>query len=76
MGPGLRASRKSGPYAPDCTHMASLPDYRQLINRQAVRLAKGGATVLRTLPTSMAFSRIRTIKEHSRRNSAALRCSG
>jgi hypothetical protein len=29
---GVSASRKSGPYAPDCAHMASVPDYRQFIN--------------------------------------------
>src|SRR3954469_7476838 len=28
----VSASRKSGPHAPDCAHIASLPDYRQLIN--------------------------------------------
>jgi hypothetical protein len=26
------SSRKSGPHAPDCAHMASLPDYRPPIN--------------------------------------------
>src|SRR3954452_16089172 len=29
---GVVASRKSGPYAPDCAHMTSLPDYFSPIN--------------------------------------------
>src|SRR3954452_20972826 len=29
---GVSASRKSGPYAPDCAHMTSVPDYFSPIN--------------------------------------------
>src|SRR3954453_20074977 len=36
----LSASRKSGPHAPDCAHIASLPDYRQPINQPRYPLVR------------------------------------
>ncbi len=52
----MQASRKSGPHAPDCAHIASLPDYRQLINPTAISLAWRGGTRLDDTASPMAFS--------------------
>src|SRR3954454_13632889 len=56
MGSGSRASRKSGAHAPDCAHVASLPDYRQPINRAGYPLAQKGGTRLDDIARPMAFS--------------------
>jgi hypothetical protein len=51
-----RASLKSGPCAPDCTHVASLPDYRQPINRAGYALARNAILHLDAIAGFMAFS--------------------
>ena len=53
---GVAASRKLGPHAPDCAYLASLPDYRQLINRTAISLAQRGGTRLDDTANPMTFS--------------------
>src|SRR4051812_12181848 len=50
MGAGLRASRKSGLYAPDCVHTASLPDNRQPINHASFTRVRRAAPGLATAP--------------------------
>src|SRR4051794_1324690 len=58
---GVSASRKSGPHVPDCTHMASLPDYRQPINQPRYPLVRKARLYLDDISGFLVFLGIRTI---------------
>src|SRR3954452_17320968 len=74
-GSGSRASRKSRLRAPDCAHVASLPDYRQLINPTGRNAYVEHGIRLDDMADSTMFLGIRTIQERSRRDGSALCCA-
>src|SRR3954449_8187252 len=52
---GVSASRKSRAHAPDCAHVASLPDYRQPINPTGRNACRRGCVCLDDTPRSAVF---------------------
>jgi hypothetical protein len=75
MGVSLAASRKRDARTGHSAHSASLPDYRQPINRQAVTLTRRDGSRLDGMAGGTVFLGIRTIQERNRRDGAALCCA-
>ena len=58
----VSASQKSEPHAPDCTRMASLPDYRQPINQPRYPLVRKATLYLDDITGSLVFSELEQLE--------------